>query len=210
MRQRKWIMFAFIASVLIGLQACAPKSQDDCGFVQNVYGERISWKDQLPVKMYVHQTVPDNFIPAIQAAARSWNDVAGKTVIEIVTDQKISGTPVGRDRMNVISFASTWEPDKLSEQAKTSVSWVGDLIQEADIKVNASKKTNGEVVFGYYWDKPADNSVNIEALVLHEMGHVLGLKHKDQGNSVMATYLASNTDRVHLADTDKTSLQCEY
>jgi hypothetical protein len=70
--------------------------------------------------------------------------------------------------------------------------------------------------FTYYWNQPGvastatANSVNIEALVIHEMGHVMGLKHKDRDSSVMATYLASNTDRVNVADTDKSALQCEY
>lgn len=52
--------------------------------------------------------------------------------------------------------------------------------------------------------------VNIEALILHEMGHVLGLKHKDGSGSVMATYLASGEDRVNVTGVDSTDLKCEY
>jgi hypothetical protein len=42
------------------------------------------------------------------------------------------------------------------------------------------------------------------------MGHVLGLKHKDFGGSVMATYLPADDDRVIPASTDVSALQCEY
>ncbi|MEN0059235.1 MAG: matrixin family metalloprotease, partial [Bdellovibrio sp.] len=75
--------------------------------------------------------------------------------------------------------------------------------------------------FGFYWkeeelteaaksSRKGSSRVNIEALVLHEMGHVLGLKHKDGDSSVMATYLAGGDDRVNVAATDKKALQCEY
>ena len=98
----------------------------------------------------------------------------------------------------------------MSEQARTSVYWVGDQIQEADIRINASKANNYSV-FNFYWGQSSgQDAVNIEALVLHEMGHVLGLKHKETGSSVMATYLPNHTDRVNPAQTDLDSLKCEY
>lgn len=208
---RKLGLLLIAAALGAGLAACAPKSQKDCGFVQNVYGERISWKNDLPVRMAIHTSVPENYVGAVKRAAQTWNAAAGKTVIEIV-DGRTDSTAGERDRTNVISFASTWDQDKLAEQAKTSVHWVGDQIQEADIKVNASLRSTGSAVFNFYWQAhlSSGSGVNIEALVLHEMGHVLGMKHKDSGGSVMATYLASNSDRVNLADGDRESLQCEY
>lgn len=211
---KKWLMAGTIAlTVLIGLQACAPKSQDDCGFVQNVYGERISWKGQIPIKLQLHKSVPDEYAGAIQAAARSWNEAAGKTVFQVSEEKVGDGVGPTRDRRNVIYYMSTWEPDRLSEQAKTSVHWVGDQIQEADIRINAAKvqSTSGvSQVFNFYWSGHGSSGVNMEALILHELGHVLGMKHKDGAGSVMATYLASNTDRTRLASADTSALQCEY
>jgi len=208
---RKYFSFLFVL-IAFGLQGCAPKSQDDCGFVQNVYGERISWKGEVPVTMYLHESVPQQYVGAIEAAARTWQDASGKNLIKIVTDQdqRVKG-PINpqKDGRNIIYFFTTWESDKSSEQARTSIYWIGDQIKEADMRINAQN-------FKYYWNQPGStsietaNSVNIEALVIHEMGHVLGLKHKDANSSVMATYLASNTDRVNIADTDKSALQCEY
>lgn len=205
---RKLLIGISVGAMLLGMVACAPKSQDDCGFVQNVYGERISWKGEVPITLYVHQSVPTEYAGAVVAAAESWNKAAGKTLIQ-VSNQRVGGEATARDRMNVVSFASNWETDKLSEQAKTSVHWVGDQIQEADIKVN-NLSMNGNSVFNFYWLQPKSNAVNLEALVLHELGHVLGLKHKDRDSSVMNTYLASNADRTQLAETDTKSLQCEY
>jgi hypothetical protein len=206
----KYLGFLVVPLVAFALQACAPKSQDDCGFVQNVYGERISWKGQYPVTMYLHESVPQEYVAAIVAAAQTWQDAAGKPMFNIVTNQKISG-PINpqKDSRNIIYFLSTWEEDKSSEQARTSIYWIGDQIKEADMRINGK--------FTYYWNQPGVastanhvSSINIEALVIHELGHVLGLKHKDTSSSVMATYLSNNTDRVNIADTDKSALQCEY
>lgn len=204
------ILMMMTLAFALGLQACAPKGNEDCGFVQNVYGERISWKNQIPVVMYLHDSVPTDSVPALISAVKTWNEAAGKTLVQLVTDRRVNTEAAQRDRLNVISFSSQWESDRHSEQARTSVHWVGDLIQEADIKINGARKADGNPVFNYYWDRPSSGGVNLEALVLHEIGHVLGMKHKDYDNSVMQTYLASNSDRVDLTQTDRDSLSCEY
>jgi hypothetical protein len=206
----KYLALLVVPLIAFGLQACAPKPQDDCGFVQNVYGERISWKGAIPVTMYLHESIPAAYVPAIVAAAKTWQDATGKQLFNIVTDHKITGAiDPQKDSQNVIYFMDSWEDDKPSEQARTSIYWIGDQIKEADVRINGK--------FTYYWDDPSTvtatnkiSSINIEALVIHELGHVLGLKHKDGTDSVMATYLANDTDRVSIADTDKSALQCEY
>jgi hypothetical protein len=209
LKDKRLITVAALLALAVGLQACAPnpKAEEDCGFVQNVYGERISWNGQ-PVTMYPHSSVPTQYYPALKAAAETWNRAAGKTII-IVSDQSYNGEAAARDRTNVISFSPTWDQKNLAEQAKTSVNWVGDQIQEADIKINAAKIA-GTSVFTFYWQGTVSGGINIEALVLHEMGHVLGLKHNDGQTSVMATYLANNNDRTTLSDSDRASVQCEY
>lgn len=209
----KVVLSICLIALGFGLQACSPKAQKDCGFVQNVYGERISWKGNLPVVMYLHESVPSEFASAAVSAAESWNRSAGRKVIDLRTDEKITGAVnVQKDNLNVIYFYKSWDEDKANEQARTSVYWVGDQIKETDIKVNAGvNPADGKAYFTYYWNqnKTADG-VNIEALLLHEMGHVLGLKHKDSDGSVMATYLASNTDRTTVQSTDNEALKCEY
>lgn len=212
----KWLGTAVVLISALLVQACAPKAQEDCGFVQNVYGERISWKGDIPITMYIHSAVPDSMVPAILSAADTWERTAGRKLFNIVTSQRYSG-PINphKDGVNVIYLMNSWEDNKTSEQGRTSVYWVGDQIKEADIRLNADD-------FSYYWrgqtltsaakymGGTGSNPVNIEALVLHEMGHVLGLKHKDGAGSVMATYLAAGDDRVRLAGVDSTDLKCEY
>lgn len=211
---KRYLLLLLLVSMNM-IQACAPKPQSDCGFVQNVYGERISWKGDIPVKMVLHESVPDEMIPAIKNATETWNKTAGKTIVEIDYTNKEQGPVTPRkDGRNVIYLMNTWESEKGSEQGRTSVYWIGDQIKETDIRLNGAN-------FTFYWeDKNGETvtsaaragaaSVNMEALVLHEMGHVLGLKHRDNQGSVMATYLRAKEDRVDLASADTQSLQCEY
>lgn len=211
----KWLGTAMVLVSILMIQACAPKPQEDCGFVQNVYGERISWKSDVPVTMYLHSAIPDSMVPSILAAAKTWEETAGRKLFHIVTYPRYSG-PINphKDGVNVIYLMNTWEETRASEQGRTSVYWIGDLIKETDIRLNGAD-------FGFYWkdqvltraikpERASEPPVNIEALVLHEMGHVLGLKHKDGAGSVMATYLASGEDRVKVSGVDETALQCEY
>jgi predicted Zn-dependent protease len=200
----KWLGVIMLLSSMLTIQACAPKAQDDCGFVQNVYGERISWKGEVPVTMMIHTSVPDAYVPAIVAAAESWNRTAGKTILKIDTNKVAGALEPRKDGINIIYVLNTWEANKASEQARTSVYWVGDVIQEADIRINDKN-------FDFYTSENTSHSgVNIEALLLHELGHVLGLKHKDTSGSVMATYLANGVDRTAVTETDTAALQCEY
>lgn len=212
---RKWLGTFIVLLTILIIQACAPKSQQDCGFVQNSYGERVSWKSDSPVTMYVHSAIPESLIPAIQAAAETWNKTANRKLINLITSPRYRG-PIAphQDGVNVIYFMETWEANLGSEQGRTSVYWIGDLIKEADMRINGAD-------FGFEWqgqtltkaaksDRASSGPVNIEALVLHELGHVLGLKHKDGESSVMATYLASGDERTYLAVTDQKALQCEY
>ena len=207
------LQFVLVASLL---SSCAPKPQNDCGFVQNIYGQRISWKKDL-ITLYVHSSVPTEMRSAIHRAAATWNQQIGRQVFQISEDSSQLGSRPSRDNKNAIYFLSEWESDRVSEQGRTSVYWAGDQIQEADIRINAADfsyyNQNPQLLIGSYNLKKTGQQVSdgysFEALLLHEMGHFLGLKHQD-GSSVMATRLAAYTDRVQLAATDINAVSCEY
>lgn len=176
----------------------------ECGFVQNVYGERISWKGQTPIRIALHESVPTEFYPAIESAFKDWETATGRPLFQIVTYGLKGPLNPRQDGVNVVYWLNTWETGRETEQARTMVYWVGDQIREADIRINAKN-------FSYYIDKAkTSRDVHLESLLVHELGHVLGLKHKDSSGSVMATYLASQTNRANIPKTDVESIRCEY
>ena len=211
------ILAASFLAIIGLLSSCSPKPQNDCGFVQNVYGQRISWKSHSPLKLYISASVPQNLRPAIYRAAATWETQLGRKVFDISEDSTQANPFPSRDQKNAIYFLKDWESDKLSEQGRTSVYWAGDEIQEADIRINAAD-------FSYYDQNPqlltgsarlvsqgrtATDGYSFEALMLHEMGHFLGLKHRE-GSSVMATHLSAFANRTQLSGADQQAISCEY
>lgn len=174
------------------------------GFVQNVYGERVTWKTNKPIPLYVHESFPQNMYPALQNAIHDWEVALHRPVFEIIAYGIQNPATPAQDGVNVVYWMSSWENEKSAEQARTSVYWISDRISEADIRINA--KDNH-----FYLDTPVTYSdVHLESLLVHELGHVLGLKHRDDSGSVMATYLASQTIRTNIAPVDIENVNAVY
>ena len=84
------------------------------------------------------------------------------------------------------------------------ISWVGSQIKQANILINADNmKFYSEMATGL-------SQVDLESVILHELGHVLGLKHNDQRQGVMASYLKENSERRKILTADLDSVRCEY
>lgn len=234
-------VFLFFSCALIGgfIFLRHPKPQTDCGFVQNVYGQRISWKNNLPIEVEIDSSVPSDLKPAIFRAAKTWEIIAGQSLFVFKQNNRKNTGP-NKDKKNGIYFLLNWDSNNRAEQGRTSVYWAGDEIQEADIRINGAQfafydrdpknlvflnkstdsnvsgeKENsnlGRTDFSSQTQQLPELGYNFEALMLHELGHFLGLKHKELSPSVsvMETYLAANTNRIALSDADKKNLKCEY
>jgi len=207
MRKSKLILAIPVIAFAVLLQACAPEVQPEkaCNFVQNATLQRVSWGNSLPVKMYIHESVSDpQFIEAIEQAARRWNEVFGRQAIVIQASSVSGDGTAKKDGRSFIYFYSSWEANRTMEQARTTIYWNGNQINEADIKVNTKN-------FQYSADTSSrSGKVDLESLMIHEMGHVLGLGHDDHSKSVMATTLSSGTLRRSISTEDTENLSCEY
>lgn len=203
-----------VALILVGavvLQACGirPSPQVSCNFVQNSEQQRVSWGAQTPVVMLIDSSVPGIHYDAIKRAAQVWNESVGREVIKIGgwTSTGPSPTP---DGVNLIYFQRNWDGPS-NEQARTTIYWSGERIYEADVKVN-------ERDFEFFSGETGEaGKLDIESLLIHEFGHVLGLKHTQIQGSVMqptlSGALATNLSagfRRSLTTDDRNSIACEY
>ncbi len=188
------------------MSACSPKrgNEEACNFVQNVYGERISWKTNYPIIVYASESFPEEYIPTLKRSLDTWVSATGKPLFKFGGKSTESGSTPKQDLKNIIYWMNSWSDEKASEQGLTTLFWIGDQIREADIRINHKN-------YNFYIDEPrATKDVHLQSLITHELGHVLGLKHIDNTESVMETFLSPDTERIDPKSVDKDSVKCEY
>lgn len=181
----------------------ATPSEKDCGFVQNSYGQRVSWKQSFPVKIYVDSNFPLEYDKVLATAAQKWENILGKTLF---TFERLKQASIpGKDNQNVFYWMTTWTESDKSLQAMSTLSWANNQLVEADIKIDAQ-------YYSYYTSSPASNTdIHLESLLVHELGHVLGLKHVNNTvPSVMWQVLDYLLKREMPTVEDQANLKCEY
>jgi len=178
-----------------------PSAQDACGFVQNTYGQRVSLKNAPPIKLYFDANFPTQYYADVKTGIQTWETAIGHKVFDLQPEPLPASTP-SQDGVSVIYWMESWDPTLASEQANTTIYWDGDQITEADMKFDAANYTIS--------DNSTSTSVDMASLALHELGHVLGLKHDDPDQSVMDAYLSDGFERRTLYSVDVSHIQCEY
>jgi hypothetical protein len=201
----RWLLILtlIVLSVFVPKWLPATRNQNACNFVQNVDQQRVSWKGNLPIHFRVHRSVPPEARPAIQRAINMYREVLGREIF-VIDNWEADGPDIPqKDGLSTIYWMHTWEADRAKEQARTTLYWNGDQIYEADIRVNAAN-------FRFDFMPGTLGQIDLESLLIHEFGHVLGLTHDPTIGSVMNFSLNEGQIRRHLGIVDLASLHCEY
>jgi hypothetical protein len=208
---RATITILCLTALVLFIEACSRPTgpQPSCNFVQNPEQQRVSGKGRLPVKLYVHNSVPQEAYASIDQAIAQFNtDIGhGQELLKIIA-RGVSGdlNPI-KDGYSTIYWFNTWDPARPTEQARTTIYWSGNEIFEADMRVNAKN-------FTYNYDGAVANftstQVDLVSLLVHEFGHVLGLAHTTAAGSAMHATLDEGQVRRTLGAIDLTDLHCEY
>lgn len=213
MKTRFQILFLVCLSVLScqdklsssGEESSLGKATEDaCGFVQNAYGARVSWKNNIPVTISVDPQFAQEFYSVAESAAEIWNSSFGKKMIVISKMADSESLIPAQDLNSGLYWRTDWPVEKANQQALTTIFFKSNLISEADVKINAKD-------FNFYSGEPNSNrQIHMESLLVHEFGHFLGLRHTSIANSVMWPTLAPITIRNVISQEDLQSLRCEY
>jgi hypothetical protein len=192
---------------LILVQACSRplESQESCNFVQNSQGQRVSWGLNVPIDIYLDQSVPQQYELAIIESLKIWNERQKRQLFRYRGYTGAGSQTPAKDGISKIYFMNEWEENRANEQARTTVFWTGARIHEADIRINAKN-------FTYFTtaEPTMSSGVHFESLMIHELGHVLGLAHNEAPSSVMHASLSFGLIRADLTEPDLNSVACEY
>lgn len=201
-RSVRKIIVALTALLLLTNCGKKPEAQSACGFVQNQDGQRVSWKTQGLVRLYYEKSVPQDIVTELKEAIYTWEASIGRRVFDLQGPIDMSGGPK-QDGYSVVYWMSDWDQNRVTlEQARTDIYWVGNQLTEADLALNARGFSIRSL--------PGPNDVDARSLILHELGHALGLAHMDAQASVMAKSLPSGFYRRDLKSADVNSVKCEY
>lgn len=203
----KWLVKIVFVLLLVGCAQEKPKPEKTCGFLHDADGQRLSWSSGLPIPIFVHESYPEAARISLEKAIKIWDEGFGQKVFVLENGVVGGANHPQRDQKSVIYWMTAWEPGKETEQGRTDVVSEGDEILEADVRINGASNK-----FSLYFDQPEgrDGEVSLTSLLVHELGHVLGLAHNEQPSSVMKTYLAPLEERRKIKAIDVTNLTCEY
>jgi hypothetical protein len=189
MRKRKLMIpfFAFLA-------ACGPVPPLPAGGGQQAKDH--SWKSRnlpvhgrytrLPVEVFIDNRLSAEQFTAIENAVKTWNAAVSTELVRLVgaipspalAQDSTPYTLLNDDTIG-IWLANDWSWMKNAEGAAGTTLWCfgesNNEIAASDIYLNADHATLAKFPFGA---PPEDSTyVDTESLVLHELGHLLGLSH---------------------------------
>lgn len=141
---------------------------------------------------------PSSWVAPLKAATNTWNTAATSPIFYIGKSYPYGSVADGRF---VISVPQVWS-FKSNVQGMTTIRFHNyNQIIDADIVLNKH--------YNFTIKKPTNLlEYDLESLLLHELGHVLGMKHSF--GTVMSPWLGRGEVRDRLTTWDKQRLHCHY
>jgi len=179
------------------------------GSLVDAHTEKASrWaKADLPIVMRISDQVSEERYEAAVKAATKWNEALGETVI--LVEKR------GEDTQFVNSGDSNLDLESGIYHLKK---WFSNANKEM-LAAAATIKSNGRIVRGdihlneevFLFATNGDlNSYDYESVLLHEMGHFLGLPHNDNQESVMYRRMWAGEQKRFLSEFDITNIRRLY
>lgn len=149
----------------------------------------------------------------------AWDDEVGLNFFEtpIVTTPDLDSDDLDDYEKGVIGIykSSTWFSN-VSSNAIAVTYWLG--IKAKDSEGKYYQMTSADIILNYSdWNFKVDNTANnhyfIPQVVLHELGHLLGLEHQTPPfgeEAIMKSTMATSEHLDELQDTDKDAIVALY
>jgi hypothetical protein len=185
-REFRFLAVGMLAMLALSICACNSQGTNEIDPVSAKLSKNMvlkkAWRE-LPVPIYMSNSVPERLRPAILEAMEMWNGQAGVAVFEYVGE-----TPndvQARDDLNGIYWDRNPSEDGYFGEAK--MVHEGDVMIEADVVFYGDPDEFDVLSCEGGEDKCVSGSdkKDIMTTALHELGHVLGFGHTDGEDEIM-------------------------
>ncbi len=150
----------------------------------------------------------DSDMDAIRNAFQAWNDVSDADFEFIDAGTTTAQNASATDSLNIVTFRDEeflFAPGVLAVTAKTlKIDPTGDVaeILDADIVFNPDYINGNDWYFGIAESEYDTTFFDVESVTIHEIGHVLGLRHTGAPLSTMFFMISPGTDLRSLEKDD--------
>lgn len=164
-----------------------------------------AWADpDVPLTLAGPAPVQDAlFTKAALGAAYSWNETELAPALSIARDEDALASP-DHDGVNTVFFSEEW-PGNRDQLALTYTHRRNGVIVEADLAINVA---HHRFAVG---DDDHPSAFDLQNLIVHELGHVLGLPHLEEADaSMFDRILPGETKKRDLDEADLAALEALY
>lgn len=169
------------------------KPDNDCLTLKNSRGDTV--RPSKIIRFYFNPSVPNEHRPIFIKAADNWEKAVGRKLFEFVDTEEDIPAVTEIDGASVVYWENC-EDIGPRVQAYARNYWKGSDIVESDLcfTLKNFRQTN--------------KKLDLESLIVHELGHVIGLTHNESKNSVMNSILAKGEIKRKPRSEDLKNLQC--
>jgi predicted small secreted protein len=177
----------------------------------------LRWAEEmLPLNLVGPKSRREEMEPSLKETCLLWNMAAGRVLLtysfEDYKDDSLSvSTPGGKKQY--INMQNKWEKvsDDVFSTALTFFSYDQDKLEVLGSKIFFNNDYN----FFYNNGDNNDSSISyeqydFESILIHEVGHVLGMDHSDNPNSVMYPYSDAEKITRTLSAKDMAEIKEKY
>jgi len=156
--------------------------------------------ESYPITISIDQQYTETEQAQITSAINTWNSAIGITLLAVIEPQSprpITDTMFSTlgDNQNHLYKGITMPTSKASVLGVAMWSSTPDnKFIESDIIINFQAHSMGNVFTGASFD--------LESVMLHELGHLLGLGHLDDSSTVMYAYMSQGQTKRTLTNED--------